>query len=92
MYKRQGVCFPTRRLLTGAGVLAGISVGLAVLYLTLVVWPHPLGLHGGVWSLAANFAVTLGVSGLSTAPPAATVRRIHGAVEDAVYGPAAARD
>ena len=85
-----GVCFPTRRLTTEAGVLAGIGSGLAALYVTLVVMPHPLGLHGGVWSLLVNFAVTLTVSRLSRAPSAETVDRIHGAVEQLIYGTRAA--
>ncbi len=81
-----GVCFPTRRLLTKAGVLAGIGVGLMTLYLTLVVVPHPLGLHGGVWSVLANFAVVIVVARFTAPPSAATVRRIHGEVEAFVYG------
>ncbi len=81
-----GVCLPTRRLFTRSGVLAGIGVGLAMLYLTLVVIPHPLSLHGGVWSVLANFLVTIVVSRFSSPPSAATVRRIHGEVERFVYG------
>ncbi len=80
-----GVCFPTRRLLTRTGVLAGIGVGLLTLYLTLVVSPHPLGLHGGVWSVIANFAVAIGVSRLTEPPSPETVRRIHGEIERFVY-------
>ncbi len=89
-----GVCFPTRRLLTKAGVLTGIGVGLLTLYLTLVVVPHPLGLHGGVWSVLANFAITIVVSGVTQPPSPETVRRIHGEVERFVYGAthASARD
>ena len=81
-----GVCFPSRVLLTRTGVLAGVLAGLVGLYLTLVIIPHPLGLHGGVWSLVANFAVTLLVSRFTRAPSAATVERIHGAIERYVYG------
>ena len=81
-----GVCFPTRRLLTRTGVLAGIGFGLATLYLTLVVIPHPLSLHGGIWSVLVNFAVTIGVSRCTRPPTAATVWRIHGEMERFVYG------
>ncbi|MCH7684085.1 MAG: sodium:solute symporter family protein [Gemmatimonadetes bacterium] len=81
-----GVCFPTRRLLTRTGVLSGIGVGLATLFLTLVVIPHPLTLHGGVWSVLANFAVTIVVSRFTRPPSAETVRRIHGELERFVYG------
>jgi SSS family solute:Na+ symporter len=81
-----GVCFPTRRLLTRTGVLAGIGVGMVMLCLTLVVFPHPLGLHGGVWSVLANFLVTIVVSRSTRAPSPETVRRIHGEVESFVYG------
>jgi SSS family solute:Na+ symporter len=56
------------------------------LFVTLVVWPHPLGLHGGVWSLLVNFAVTVSVSRLSRPPSPETVARIHGEVEGFVYG------
>ncbi|HUF70951.1 MAG TPA: sodium:solute symporter family protein [Longimicrobiales bacterium] len=80
-----GVCFPTRALLTKAGVLSGIGVGLASLYVTLYLLPHPLGLHAGVWSILANAVVTLVVSRITPPPSAATVRRIHGEVERYVY-------
>ncbi len=81
-----GVCFPTRRLLTRTGVLAGIGIGLATLYLTLVVIPNPLNLHGGIWSVLVNFVVTIGVSRCTRPPTAATVWRIHGEMERFVYG------
>jgi len=91
-----GVCFPSRRLFTKAGVLWGMGVGLAVLYLTLVSAPnplasligspHPMGLHGAVWSILANFAVTILVSRFTRAPSHETVSRIHGEVERFVYG------
>jgi SSS family solute:Na+ symporter len=76
-----GVCFPTRRLLTRTGVLAGMAVGLATLYITLYPAPHPLGLHGGVWSLIANVASAILVSRVTSPPSSATVARIHGAIE-----------
>ncbi len=81
-----GVCFPTRRLFTRAGVLAGIGLGLVTLYVTLFLSPHPLGLHAGIWSIVVNFLVTIGVSRFTRPPSAATVRRIHGEVERYVYG------
>ena len=81
-----GVCYPTRRPFGRVGVLAGIGAGLAALYWTLVITPHPLGVHGAIWSLAANFAVCMVVSRLSAPPSAETVSRIHGALEDYVYG------
>ena len=81
-----GVCFPGRRTLTRAGVLAGLAAGLAALYVTLVVVPHPLGIHGGIWSLLVNAAVTLNVSAVTRPPKAETVERIHGEIERFVYG------
>lgn len=81
-----GVCYPTRRPLSKAGVLSGIGVGMAALYWTLAVVPHPFGIHGALWSLAANFAACLVVSRLSAPPTPETVQRIHGALEDYVYG------
>ncbi len=81
-----GVCYPTRRPFTKAGVLAGVGVGLTVLYVTLVVVPHALGIHGAIWSLAANFATCIAVSTITKGPSPETVNRIHGALEDYVYG------
>ena len=72
--------------MTRAGVLAGIGVGLTTLYVTLAIVPHPLGLHGGVWSLIANYIVAIAVSRFSAPPRAETVRRIHGEIERFVYG------
>jgi SSS family solute:Na+ symporter len=80
-----GVCFPSRRLTTKAGVLAGIAAGLLTLYITLVIVSHPLGLHGGVWGLLANFVVAGAVSRFTSPPSEETVDRIHGAVERFVY-------
>ena len=63
-----GVCFPGGRTLTRAGVVAGIAAGLVTLYVTLVVSPHPLGMHGGLWGLLVNTAVALNVSAYTTPP------------------------
>lgn len=81
-----GVCFPGRRTLTRAGVLGGIVAGMAALYVTLVVVPHPMGMHGGIWSLLVNAAVALNVSALTKPPSPETIERIHGVVERFVYG------
>ncbi len=71
---------------TKAGVLAGVGVGLAVLYLTLVTFPNALGIHGAIWSIVANFATCIAVSAFTQPPSAETIGRIHGAIEDYVYG------
>ena len=81
-----GVCFPGGRTLTRAGVVAGIAAGLVTLYVTLVVSPHPLGMHGGLWGLLVNTAVALNVSVFTTPPSAITIHRVHGEVERFVYG------
>jgi SSS family solute:Na+ symporter len=80
-----GVCFPMRRTLTRTGVLAGLLVGLAVLYVTLVVTPHPFGLHGGVWALLLNTAVAVVVSAVTEEPTEETLNRIHGELERQIY-------
>ncbi len=81
-----GVCFPGRRVFTRAGVLGGLGVGLAVLYYALLIRPNPLGIHSAVWSVTANFVVTILVSRVTCPPSPATVARIHGEVERFVYG------
>ena len=82
-----GVCFPGKRLYTRAGVLWGMGTGLLTLYLTLVQLPHPLGMHGAVWSILVNFAFTIVVSRFTRPPSEETVARIHGEIEAFVYGP-----
>ena len=84
-----GVCMPSRRLRTASGVLAGIGVGLAVLYITLFIVPNPLGMHHSIWALAANFLTLLLVSRFTAPPSPETVERIHGEIERFVYGGAA---
>jgi SSS family solute:Na+ symporter len=81
-----GVCFPGKNLYTKAGVLWGMGLGLFTLYITLVQITHPLGLHGAVWSILVNFAVTILVSRFTRPPSPETVERIHGEVERFVYG------
>ena len=81
-----GVCFPSRRCFTRAGILAGLAASMITLYVTLMVVAHPLGMHGGIWALLVNFVVALGVSAVSEPPTDATRERIHGTVERAVYG------
>ena len=80
-----GVCFPMRRTLPRAGVLSGLLAGLGTLYVTLVVTPHPLGLHGGVWALLLNVAVVLVVSAVTEGPTEETLNRIHGELERQIY-------
>lgn len=79
--------FPGPRTLSRAGVLAGLGAGLGTLYVTLVVVAHPLGMHGGIWSLIVNTVVAIAVSAVTPGPSDATLERIHGEVERQVYGP-----
>jgi len=79
--------FPGPRTLTRAGVLAGLGAGLVTLYVTLVVVAHPLGMHGGIWSLIVNTVVAVAVLAVTPGPSDATLERIHGEVERQVYGP-----
>jgi SSS family solute:Na+ symporter len=80
------VCFPTRRMLTKAGVLAGIAAGLATFFFTTVAWENPLGVHGSVWALSANLLAAVAVSRVTKRPSPETVTRIHGEIERFVYG------
>jgi len=81
-----GVCMPSKRLRTASGILAGIGVGLATLYVTLFIVPNAFGIHHSIWALAANFATVMVVSRFTAPPSAATVQRIHGEIERFVYG------
>jgi len=80
------VCLPSPRPLSKAGVLWGVAIGLVTLYATTVVSPHPLGLHGGIWALGFNWLVAWVVTRFSAAPEESTVERIHGALEEFIYG------
>jgi len=81
-----GNLFPSKFKFTRAGVIAGLVAGLLTLYWTLIVHPHPLTLHGGIWGIAVNFTVVIAVS-LFTEPPSKETReRIHGTLEEALYG------
>ena len=80
-----GVCMPSKRLTTRIGVLAGIAVGLVILYIMLFVKPNWLGVHHGVWALGANFLTTYAVSRFTAPPSVDTVERIHGEIENFVY-------
>jgi solute:Na+ symporter, SSS family len=81
-----GVCYPTRRPFSRVGVLSGLGAGLVTLYLTLMIVPHPYGIHASLWSLGVNFLVCWIVSRLTAPPSVETVDRIHGAIEAYVYG------
>ncbi|MDH3222405.1 MAG: sodium:solute symporter family protein [Gemmatimonadota bacterium] len=81
-----GVCYPGKRVTTRAGVLAGMTAGLATLYVTRILIPQPLGIHEAIWSITVNFLVTMVVSRFTTAPSEETVSRIHGEIERFVYG------
>ena len=81
-----GVCFPGGRTLTRAGVVTGIIAGLAGLYVTLVISPHPFGLHGAIWSLLINAVIAISVSTVTQSPSRETIERVHGELERFVYG------
>ena len=81
-----GNLFPSRFKFTRAGVMAGMMAGLFTLYWTLIAYPHPLTLHGGVWGTAVNFAVAITVSIFTPPPSKQTQERIHGTLEKALYG------
>ena len=81
-----GVCFPGGRTLTGAGVAAGIGAGLAALYVTLVLVPHPMGMHGAIWSLLVNAVVAVHASAVTRQPSVETIHRVHGELERFMYG------
>ena len=87
------VLFPTRKLwLSHAGAVAGIVVG--VILTILLTWPdrfglaisaHPYALNAALWGLGFNIIVALVVSSFTAKPPAESVERIHGYLEESFY-------
>ncbi len=80
-----GTLIPTKFIFTAKGIVAGLVSSMIVLYYTLVVDPHPLDVHGGVWALAVNFAVVVIVSKVTPPPSRDTVERIHSTIEEFVH-------
>ncbi|HYY48363.1 MAG TPA: sodium:solute symporter family protein [Thermoplasmata archaeon] len=88
------IVFPARRVwLTKAGVGVGIAVGEIVTLLTLFgsriglpIPVNPFTLHAGVWGLIANLGVAFLVSLWTTPPTPEAQKRIHGFLEDQLYG------
>ncbi len=81
-----GNLFPSKFKFTRAGVIAGMIAGLFTLWWTLIIYPHPLTLHGGVWGVAVNFLLAITVSLFTDPPSEKTRERIHGTLEDQLYG------
>ena len=79
-----GNLWPEKFKYTKAGVVSGMVVGLGTLYYTLIVSPHPLTLHGGIWATAANFLVAHLVSLFTERPSAQTRSRITNALDSAL--------
>jgi len=53
-----GALYPQRFRYTTAGVLTGLTAAMLTLVATLILWPYPLGFHGGIWAVVVNFVVT----------------------------------
>ena len=83
-----GTLFPSRFLFTARAITFGLLASLVTLFYTLVVNPHPLDIHGGVWAVAVNFVLVILISRRTAPPSLETVQRIHGAVEEFVHGKA----
>ena len=81
-----GVCYPVQRPFTRNGVLMGMLLGFIVLYWALVVSPNPLGIHAALWSLGFNLLACMVVSRFTQPPSETTVNRIHGTLEEYIYG------
>lgn len=47
---------------TKYGAIAGTATGLVVSILFTKVWPHPLGIHAGMWGLVINAILFVGIS------------------------------
>lgn len=81
-----GALFPSRFVFSARGIVCGLVASLATLWYTLIVNPHPFDIHGGIWGLAVNFLVVILVSTVTSPPSPQTVARIHGAIEEFIYG------
>ena len=81
-----GVCYPVRKPFTKAGVLLGMSVGFCTLYWALVIYTHPFGVHAAMWSLGTNVMTCMIISRFTRPPSASTIKRIHGTLEEYIYG------
>ena len=81
-----GVCYPVQKPFTKAGVLIGMGMGFLTLYWALVLSPHPLGIHAAIWSLGINSLSCAIVSRFTKPPSDSTIERIHGTLEEYLYG------
>jgi len=79
------ICYPGRRPLSRTGVLAGLLVGMGVLYVTTAVLPNLLGIPGGIWALVTNWLTAVLLTRVTAPPRAADVDRIWGAIEAIMY-------
>ncbi len=81
-----GVCYPVRKPFTKMGVLFGMAAGFCTLYWALVLSPHPMGIHAAIWSLGTNVLTCIIVSRFTEPPTDSTIQRIHGTLEEYLYG------
>ncbi len=81
-----GVCYPVRKPFTKMGVLFGMFVGFCTLYWALVLSPNPFGIHAAIWSLGTNSLICIVVSRFTEPPARSTINRIHGTLEEYIYG------
>lgn len=81
-----GVCYPVRKPFTKMGVLFGMFVGFCTLYWALVLSPNPFGIHAAIWSLGTNSLICIVVSRFTEPPARSTIKRIHGTLEEYLYG------
>jgi SSS family solute:Na+ symporter len=88
------IVFPAKRVwLTKTGIFVGIVIGEIVTLVTLFgprigvpIEVNPFTLHAGVWGLIANLVAAFVISRFTPSPSPDTVRRIHGYLEEQLYG------
>lgn len=70
---------------TKDGVLWGVVSGAIVTTVCSILWPHPFGVHGGIWGLVVNTIVFFVVSLLTRPASRSTIERFFPDMAERIY-------
>lgn len=70
---------------TKQGAFWGLFGGFLVTVLFSFVYPHPMGVHAGIWGLMINFSVFVGVSLVTKPASRETIERFFPEMVDELY-------